>query len=254
MPVLDRDGVAIAYEVHGTVGRTPLLLSHGYSASSAMWRPNVAALATDRQAVTWDIRGHGHSASPVGPEAYSEAASVDDMAAVLDACGIDRAVVGGLSLGGYLSLAFHLAHPGRVAALLLFDTGPGYRSDDARRRWNRFAETTAESFERLGLDALGDSPEVGTGPHNPTGLALAARGILAQHSAAVIESLPLVAVPTMVLVGSEDRPFLDAASYMAAKIPGASMTVIAGSGHAPNIDDPSAFDAAVTGFLTAASL
>ena len=57
-----------------------------------------------------------------------------DMAAILDACGVPRAVIGGLSLGGYLSLAFRLAHPERVAALVLFDTGPGYKSDDGTRK------------------------------------------------------------------------------------------------------------------------
>jgi pimeloyl-ACP methyl ester carboxylesterase len=251
VPVLERDGVTIAYQVHGVVGRTPVLLSHGYSASSAMWRANLAALSVDRQVVTWDLRGHGDSASPEDPSAYSEAHSVADMTAVLDACGLDRAVVGGLSLGGYLALAFYLAHRDRVAALLLFDTGPGYKRDDGRQKWNAFAETTARSFEEKGLAALSESPEVGSGPHNPVGLALAARGILAQHTSAVIDSLPSVHVPTLVLVGSEDRLFLGAADYMATKIPGAVRLVIAHSGHAPNIDNPGVFNDAVVGFLNA---
>src|SRR5262245_1654254 len=111
--------------MHGpATGRTPLLLTHGYSASSSMWRPNMAALSATRPVITWDIRGHGQSESPRDPARYSEAASIADMAAILDACGIERAAVGGLSLGGYLSLAFHLAHPQRVAGLLLCDTGP----------------------------------------------------------------------------------------------------------------------------------
>jgi pimeloyl-ACP methyl ester carboxylesterase len=252
VPLLERGGVTIAYQVHGSVGLTPVLLSHGYSASSAMWDANIAALAADRQVVTWDMRGHGHSASPADPSAYSEAASVADMAAVLDACGMARAVVGGLSLGGYLSLAFHLTHPERVAALLLFDTGPGYQRPEARGRWNSWVEATAVAFEETGLGALADSPEVGVGPHNPVGLALAARGILTQHTADVIDSLPSVTVPTLVLVGAEDRLFLGAADYMAARIPGAVKTVVAGCGHAPNIDDPSAFNDAVTTFLRSA--
>jgi pimeloyl-ACP methyl ester carboxylesterase len=251
MPVLQRDGVTIAYQVHGDVGRTPVLLSHGYAASSAMWGPNLAALSADRPVVTWDLRGHGDSDSPDDLSAYSEAHSVADMAAVLDACGLNRVVVGGLSLGGYLSLAFHVAHPERVAALLLFDTGPGYKRDDARQKWNAFAEATALSFEEKGLAALSDSPEVGGGPHDAVGLARAARGILTQHTSAVIDSLPSVTVPTLVLVGSEDRPFLGAADYMASKIPGATKTVIAHSGHAPNIDNPGAFNESVVAFLNA---
>jgi pimeloyl-ACP methyl ester carboxylesterase len=250
MPFIDRDGVTVSYEIHGDAsGGVPLLLSHGYSASSAMWTSNLPALSAARQVVTWDIRGHGHSASPSDPSAYSEAASVADMAAVLDRCGIDKAAVGGLSLGGYLSLAFHCALADRVAALLLFDTGPGYKNDEAREQWNGYAEARAVAFEREGVGALSESPEVGMGTHDPKGLALAARGILTQHDAGVINSLPSIRVPTLVLVGSNDTPFLAAASYMAAKIPGATKIVIDDAGHASNIDQPAAFNEAVVRFL-----
>ncbi len=250
MPDLYRPDTTIHYEITGVVSdRTPLLLSHGYSASSSMWGPNLAALGADRPVITWDIRGHGRSLSPTDPACYSQAASVADMAAILDACGVGRAAVGGLSLGGYLSLAFHLEHPDRVAALLLFDTGPGFKNDAARTEWNERAEAYAVAFEGRGLDALGESPEVAPGPHDPTGLALAARGILIQRDAAVITSLPSIAVPTLVLVGEDDRPFLAAADYMAAKVPDATKVVLARAGHASNIDQPAAFDRAVTDFL-----
>src|SRR2546423_4687473 len=122
--MLDRGGVRVFFEVCGFAGgRTPVLLTHGYSSSGQMWEPNLEALTAGRQVITWDIRGHGRSDSPDDPSLYSEDLSVGDMAAVLDAAGAERAVVGGLSLGGYLSLAFHLRYPERVAALMLFDTG-----------------------------------------------------------------------------------------------------------------------------------
>ena len=247
---LDRDGVAIHYRVHGApTDRAPVLLTHGYSSSASMWDPNLAALGAHRQLIAWDIRGHGRSGSPRDPDLYSEPASVEDMGAVLDACGADRAVLGGLSLGGYLSLAFYLAHPTRVTGLLLFDTGPGFKNDEARAKWNRYAETTAVGFETEGLRSLSASPEVGTDDHDPTGLALAARGILTQRDARIIESLPKVAVPTLVLVGADDSGFLAAADYMAAKIPGAVHAVLPDAGHASNIDQPDAFNREVTRFL-----
>lgn len=250
MPALDRTGVRIHYDVHGPpTDRAPVLLTHGYSSSTSMWDPNLAALDAQRQLIVWDIRGHGQSGSPEDPGLYSEEASVADMGAVLDACGADRAVIGGLSLGGYLSLAFYLAHPARVTGLLLFDTGPGFKNDDARHQWNRYAESTAASFEREGLGSLSASPEVGTGHHDPAGLALAARGILTQRDARIIESLPEVAVPTLVLVGADDKPFRAAADYMAAKIPGARLTLLPDAGHASNIDQPDAFNQEVVGFL-----
>lgn len=250
MPTLDRDGVPIHYRVHGPpTDRAPVLLTHGYSSSTSMWDPNLAALGAHRQLIVWDIRGHGRSGSPPNPELYSEVACVEDMGAVLDACGADRAVVGGLSLGGYLSLAFHLAHPARVTGLLLFDTGPGFKNDGARSQWNRYAESTAAGFEREGLGSLSASPEVGADHHDPVGLALAARGMLTQRDARIIESLPAVAVPTLVLVGANDRAFLAAADYMAAKIPGAVFAILPDAGHAANIDQPDAFDQEVGRFL-----
>lgn len=247
---MDRDDVRIHYSAAGEgPGALPLLLTHGYAASSAMWEPNLARLSASRQVVTWDIRGHGRTVVPAEPELYSQDASVEDMAAVLDACGIERAAIGGLSLGGYLSLAFYHRFPERVRALLLFDTGPGYRNDEGRRGWNDYAVSHAERFEKDGLDALGDSPEVQRGDHDPTGLALAARHILTQHGAEVIESLGSIAVPTLVLVGEMDKPFLKAADYMASRIPGAVKVVLPGAGHAANIDRPEAFNQAVEGFL-----
>jgi pimeloyl-ACP methyl ester carboxylesterase len=250
MATLDRDGVSIHYQVYGEpTQRAPLLLTHGYSSSASMWAPNLAALGAHRQIVTWDIRGHGQSDSPRRPELYSEAASVADMAAVLDTAGIERAVVGGLSLGGLLSLAFYLAHPSRVTGLLLFDSGPGFKNDDARAEWNRYAETTAASFEHDGLGSLSASPEVGADHQDPVGLAMAARGILTQRDARIIESLPKIDVPTLVVVGADDRPFLAAANAMAAKIPDAELAVLTGAGHASNIDQPEAFNQEVTEFL-----
>jgi pimeloyl-ACP methyl ester carboxylesterase len=215
-----------------------------------MWNPNVSALSADRRVITWDMRGHGRSDSPSDPALYSEARSVGDMAAILDACGAERAVVGGLSLGGYLSLAFNLAHPGRVAGLIICDAGPGYRKDEPREEWNAMARKRADVLDAKGLAALGGSSEVDARQHrSAAGLALAARGILTQHDPRVIESLPSIAVPTLIVVGSNDRPFLAAADMMAAKIPGAVKAVIDGAGHASNIDRPFEFNAAVSAFL-----
>lgn len=250
MRYLDRDGVRIAYDVTpGPSEATPLLLSHGYSASQAMWRPNLAALSATRTVVTWDIRGHGHSDSPDDPTRYSHELTIGDMVALLDTCDIAVAAVGGLSLGGYLSLELYRAHPERVRCLLLFDTGPGFRKDAARDGWNRFANTTADRLEREGIAAAGVSPEVDRADANPVGLANAARGILTQRDAGVINSLPDVAVPTLVLVGAEDVNFLAASAHMANAIPGAEKVEIPDAGHAANIDQPEAFDAAVVDFL-----
>jgi pimeloyl-ACP methyl ester carboxylesterase len=252
MPNLDRKGVKIHYEVHGD--GPPLILTHGYSSTSAMWQGQVAALSKHFKLVLWDMRGHGQSDYPEDQAAYSEAATVGDIEALLDEVGARRAIVGGLSLGGYMSLAFYRAHPERVAALLIIDTGPGFKKDEAREAWNKRALETAARLEREGLAVLkSGSHERSSVPHrDASGLALAARGMLTQRDAGVIEGLPAIKVPSLIVVGADDTPFLAASDYMAAKIPGAQKVVIPAAGHAVNIDQPLAFIDAVLPFLVGA--
>lgn len=254
MARLDRDGVSLYYEVHGQ--GPALLLTHGFAASSQMWKGQIDTLAPHFTVLTWDMRGHGQSDYPSDPAAYSEEATVADMAALLDAVGAETAIIGGLSLGGYMSLAFHRRHPGRTRALLIIDTGPGYKNNEARAGWNANALKRAEAYEVKGLgDPSRASAEVQTARHrDATGLAKAARGMLTQRDAKVIESLPTIAVPAVVIVGELDTPFLAASDYMSAKIPGAKKAVIPNAGHAANIDNPASFNAALMDFLANARL
>ena len=248
MSYLDRDGVRIYYEQRGA--GPSVLLSHGYSASARMWQGQLDALADSYHLIAWDMRGHDRSDSPDDPALYSHEATIHDMAAVLDACGVGRAIIAGLSLGGFMSLAFHLTHPTRTEALMLFDTGPGYKKDEGREGWNRLADSMASAYEKNGLAAAGASAEVAVAHHRSAqGLAHAARGMLSQKDGRVIESLPSIEVPTLILVGENDAQFRPSADYMAAKIPGAEKVILERAGHAANIDQPDAFNAAMRSFL-----
>jgi pimeloyl-ACP methyl ester carboxylesterase len=248
MPYLTRDGVRIHYEDNGS--GDPVLITHGYASSTRAWDGQAKTLGKQYRIVTWDMRGHADTDSPDAQEQYSEAATVEDMAAILDHLGIEKAVISGLSLGGYMSLAFYLAHPERVRALMLFDTGPGYNNPKGREGWNETSERRAKRFEELGLAAVGGSAEVKISVHRSAeGLAKAARGMLAQFDDRVIKSLEQVKVPALVLVGANDQPFLAATDYMASRIPGAKKVVIPDAGHPANLDQPEAFDAAVLEFL-----
>jgi pimeloyl-ACP methyl ester carboxylesterase len=244
------DGVTLAFQVHNPQGPgVPLLLTHGFGATAGMWDRNVDALSVDRPVIVWDQRGHGSSDAPDDMDGYSEQISVTDMAAILDAAGADRAVLGGMSLGGYLSLAFHLVHPQRTAALVLIDTGPGYRNDEARDKWNAWVERRAQQLERGQVpDEI--SAEVAQAVHeHPEGLPRAARGVMAQKDARVITSLDSITVPTLVIVGAEDTDFLAGADYMHRHIPNSRKVVIDNAGHAANMDQPEAFNAAVRELL-----
>ena len=241
----------IAYTIHGApTARPPLLLTHGFGASQAMWAPNLPALSRERQVLTWDLPGHGASAG-AGAGGLSHDGCIAEMLELLDRLGAQRAVIGGMSLGGYLSLLFCARHPERVAALLLVDTGPGFRDDTAREAWNSWVDGLADDLDARGLDALRSGPEAQAAEHagGAGALAVAARTILAQRDGEVIASLGSVAVPTLIVVGADDDRFLAAAEAMARRIPGAHRVVLENAGHAANMDQPAAFDRAVGEFL-----
>ena len=245
------NGIAIDYE---DGGRGPtILLSHGYSATGHMWAPQRPALEPRYRLITWDFRGHGHTESPDDPAQYSEALTVADMHGLLRHLGIDRAVIGGLSLGGTMSLAFHRRHPEMVRALVICDSGPGYRNAEARAAWNARAHERARDLEARGLDALTASSremrEAMARHLSAQGLAHAARGMLAQEGSAIIDSLPDIRVPTLIVVGDRDTPFIAPSEYMAKKIPGARLEVIADAGHSSNLDQPEAFNRVLLDFL-----
>ena len=236
---------------HEATGSGPVvLLTHGFAASSHMFTATVGALAVDHTAVVWDQLGHGRSDAPDDPAAYSVAASLQAMLAILDAVGAEDAVLLGHSLGGYLSLELVLAHPQRVRALVLVDTGPGYRSDRGREQWNEMAEGYARDLDEHGLDGLTASAELSSGVHrSASGLAHSARGVLHQSDGHVMEGLASIIAPTLVVVGENDQPFLAGSQYMSQKIPGARLAVIDGAGHAPPVTHPAEFNRVLREFL-----
>jgi pimeloyl-ACP methyl ester carboxylesterase len=152
-----------------------------------------------------------------------------------------------------MSLAFYLAHPEIVEALVICDSGPGYRNAEARAAWNERAHQRAQNLEARGLDAFGgrsrEVREALSHHRSAQGLAHAARGMLAQADSRVIDGLAAIRVPTLIIVGDRDEPFLAPCQYMAKKIPGARLEMIAGAGHSSNLDEPAAFDRILLDFL-----
>jgi len=237
MAYLTRDGVRIFYEDEGT--GIPIFLSHGFGASTRMWDGQVAEFSDRYRFIRWDMRGHGQSDSPDDPALYSQAHTLGDILGVLDYLEIDKAVIGGHSLGGYMTLAFNARHADRTKALVLQGCGPGYRSDTARATWNIRAENRALSLEEGGLDALGGGAEVNViEQKSALGLANAARGILSQVDAAAIDSLPGIDVPVLILIGDGDEHYLQGSAYMASRIPGAINVTVPNAGHGVNVDQP----------------
>jgi len=249
MPYLDRDSVRVFYEDSGGDGPA-ILLSPGFGASTGMWDGQVEVFADRYRLIRWDMRGHGRTECPDDLRHYSQDHTADDMCALLDHLEIEKAVIAGHSLGGFMSLAFNVAHPDRVRALILQGCGPGYRSDKARETWNERAEARAQSLDDGGLNALGGASEVGASVQgSATGLAMAARGILSQVDARVIDSLPGISVPVLIIVGDGDTYYLQGSDYMATRIPVAVNILVADAGHGVNIDQPEVVNRAFAEFL-----
>ena len=248
MPHLRRAGVQLYYEDHGR--GEPILLSHGFGASSGMWQQQIEAFQDTYRLLPWDMRGHGQSDSPDDQGLYSHAHTVEDMRTILDYLHLDQAVIAGHSLGGFMSLAFYVQYPARVKALILQGCGPGYRNPEARAAWNARAEQRARTLEEKGLAVLGGGAEVRVSTQRSArGLAQAARGMLTQTDASVIDSLQHIAVPVLVLVGSKDTPFVDGSRYMARRIPQATIVVVPNAGHGANVEQPAVVNASIGAFL-----
>ncbi|MBI4240943.1 MAG: alpha/beta fold hydrolase [Candidatus Rokubacteria bacterium] len=256
MPTAQLNGIRLYYEVHGQ--GQPLVLLHGFAGTAESWKPQVAGFSLRYRLILYDARGHWRSKSPKSADAYSIDIAVEDLRALLDHVGAGPTIVGGLSMGGVIALAFYAKYPERVRALILCDTGPGFRNPERREEWRRQREEVARLLEREGMKAFARSPHAEldyyTAPdimlqHDPQGLAHVNRKVLVVPDASLIDLLPRVAVPTLVLVGAEDRDFRAPADYMAGKIPGAELAVLDKAGHGANVDQPEAFNRAVLDFL-----
>lgn len=231
MPKINRNGVNIYFE---TFGNGPaIFLSHGFSDNLGIWKDQIKDLSKENTLITWDLRGHGQSDSPEGIIHYSEEETILDMLEILNYLNINETSLGGFSLGGYMSLAFYRKYPDRVSSLLIIDTGPGFKNDKARESWNKYAIKSAEKYENRDRKGIGN----------------AARGMLTQKDDRIINSLPNISVPTLIVVGEDDKPFLSAAEYMHNKILNSKKIIIPKAGHAVNIDQPKLFNSAVLDFL-----
>ena len=251
MPHLKRGDTNLYYEDDGK--GTAILMTHGFVASTGMWDGQVEAFKDHFRLIRWDMRGHGRTECPDDQSAYGQGITVADMVAILDHLEVDKAIIVGHSLGGFMSLRLNVMHPERVSALVLQGCGPGYRSDDSRAKWNERVDGRAKTIIEEGYKALGGAAEVPVSlQRSSQELAMAARGILAQVDAKVIDSLPHIDVPTLVIIGAGDSYYLQGSEYMANRIPGAEHVVVPGAGHGVNVDQPETVNKAYEAFFAKA--
>lgn len=268
MPTVALRDVELYYEAAGQ--GQPLLLTHGFGNSARFWEPQLESLADRCLVVAYDARGHARSSVPVDELLYDETIFVADVGRLMDRFRFERAVVGGLSMGGNISLRFGLAHPERVDGLIVCDAGTGSGDPPA---WRERCQRLAMVLERRGLEAfaelvLGSPPAahlVAKGPaatawlrsiltsHQPAGLV---RTLLVEQAGrpslySLEEQLRTFTKPVLVIVGEHDAPSLGPSRFLAETLPNAELYVMPGAGHLTSAEQPELFNAAVGRFLAA---
>ncbi len=255
-------GIEMAYEDEG---RGPaVVLLHGYPFNCSMWREQVEALRESYRVITPDLRGLGETPPAVETATMDEMAR--DVAALLEQLEIQRTVLGGLSMGGYVALSFYRRFPLYVRGLVLADTRPQSDTDEARRTRAEQAQTIL----RDGMEAITDSflPKVLTpatlnerpdvvarvremiNSTDPRGAAAALHGMAARSDQT--DLLPRILAPALIIVGREDKltPPQDA-ELMHREIRGSHLEIIDGAAHLSNIEQPTEFNRSLADFLQA---
>lgn len=254
--------IEIAYDDGGGSG-IPVVFIHGFPHSRSLWAPQVHALTGHARCIAPDLRGFGQTPAA---EPYTVDRYADDVAALLRTLGVGRAVIAGLSLGGYVAFAFWRRHRERVRALLLASTRAGADDDAARARRRELIAVARESgsaavAERMIVGMVGKSTrERSLALVESVRRMLAAapvEGIVGALEAMMArpDSTPTLAeidVPTLVVAGDEDvlAPPAEARAMQAA-IRGSRLEVIAGAGHLSNFERPAAFNHVTGEFLSA---
>lgn len=246
----------------------PLVLLHAFPLDARMWQAQIDELpgrdGLEARVLAVDLRGCG--GTPLGSDAPSLDPLADDVALMLDQAGIDRAVIGGLSLGGYVAMAFARRHPGRLAGLLLADTKADADTDQARANRERVARAVlARSSVRLLVDEQLPEPLLGaTTARRDPDLVTHVQKLIEEATPEAVawlqramaargpswEVLSRTDVPALVIVGEEDAitPVAEA-ERMAAALPQAELTVLPGAGHLSALEVPEAFNEAVRTLL-----
>jgi 3-oxoadipate enol-lactonase len=242
-------------------GRT-ILFVHAFPVNASMWLPQFESMAGKHRLVAPDLRGFGHSDPYDGSLAM--AAMADDLAAMIDRLALGRVILVGLSMGGYIALAFAKAHAEKLAGLVLADTRAAADTDEVRKGRYRLMERARKD----GATAVADQML----PKLLSANAHASNPDLVARVRSMIESTPVqtivaalegmatredlrprlgeLSVPVLVIVGSEDTVTpSDEAKEMADAIPGARITKLDGVGHLSNLEGPDEFSRLLLEFV-----
>ena len=265
MPKVLVNGINLYYEDHGS--GFPLVFTHGFAATSAMWAPQIPDFSQKYRFIIVDMRGHGQSDAPEDPEQYSREILAEDVYHLLRHLGVQQAVIGGLSMGGIVTQAFYFQHPEMTRALILSNAAPGYRNMERMAEEDKSRLKTARILETEGMEGyiraqednremisvhLSSGVEDSSVPlevlhrQNPIGLANVQRRVLCN-----LVMLPQeeIKVPTLIISSTRDIGLKPAAELMKRHIPGSLLCMIPNAGHGSNMDQPEIWNGIVLQWL-----
>jgi len=241
---------------------TPLLLIHGFPHDRSLWQPQLDGMGEDIRVIAPDLRGFG--ASTEVPDMMTMDAYAADLKELVDELGLQQAVVCGLSMGGYIALAFLANYPEVVHGLILCNTRSG--ADDEKGRAGRYATAKKARDEGMENIAEGMVPKMITeatatahperraavkdlmARQRPTAVIAALRGMAARPDRTPM--LATIKVPTLIITGSKDELILpEESEAMAAAIPESKLVIIPDVAHLSNVEDPDAFNKVVREFV-----
>ena len=267
MPHVSVNGVNIEYWESGS--GFPLIWAHEFAGSAESWEPQVHYFSRRYRVITYNARGYPPSDVPEDVSAYSQDQAVEDLYQLMRGLNIEKAHVGGLSMGGSTTLVFGLRHPEMAASLIVAGAGTG-ATDPAR--FSEQANAYADVLERDGMRGMEDYVKGVTRvqlmrkdytgwerfaelffAHSGLGSALTFRGVQAGRPSIFTfeKEMHALTVPTLIIVGDEDDPCLEPGLFMKRCIPSSGLVVVPQSGHAVNLEEPDLFNKAVSDFLTA---
>jgi pimeloyl-ACP methyl ester carboxylesterase len=269
MRITTDDGVGLHVEECGA--GTPILFLHEFGGNHASWEPQLRHFSRRHRCITYAARGYPPSDVPDDVERYSQARAADDAVAVLDALGIAKAHVVGLSMGGFATLHVGLRHPERALSLAV--AGAGYGCEKAHEAYFRdISLEVARRFETDGARAFAPIYAEGASrvqfqnkdprgwrefadrlaTHADRGAALTMRGVQARRPSFwdLEAELRALAVPTLVIVGDEDDHCLQPGLFLKSVIPACGLAVFPKTGHTLNLEEPAWFNLFLAEFLT----
>ena len=255
------DGVRLYLEETGD--GPPVLFVHEFAGDHRSWEPQVRALSRRYRCITYNARGYPPSDVPEDPAAYSQARAVADAIAVLDALGIERAHVVGLSMGGFATLHLGLRHPDRARSLVVAACGYGAQPE-RQAAFKEESGVVADAFAAEGAAEVAKRYAVGPArvqfqnkdprgwaefaaqlaEHSSEGSALTMRGVQAARPSLydLTDDLRALTVPTLVIAGDEDEGCLEPSLMLKRTIPTAGLALLPKTGHTCNLEEPELFD------------